>query len=192
MSCLLAACITLGVTLNSYEGLEDTRSFNLKVGNDAYVWTSYETPRMRILGQGLSDAELFGVGLGFRHKVDAISFFGEVGYVMTSTEDKPTVRDEIVYTTLVGNHGVRTIPSRDPQYNEGAHTAYELDSGVLGRFGVGYTHKDVTVSMAYRFLRIEEYIRLWDDDVIATTGGWWEEHNSRDLSAFEIGLSYEF
>jgi len=34
----------------------------------------------------------------------------------------------------------------------------------------------------------DEYIAIYDYDRRAENRGWWEEHGTRDLGAFEIGI----
>ena len=193
MSCLLALCLSLGVTANSYDTLEPTYSYNLKAGGPVYAWASYEDQTTRILGQGLSDIGIISAGVGVARDFGKFSVFGEVGYAVLDSTDKDTIRDEIIYTTLVNNHGVRPIPSGDPERDPKAHTSYSLDNGWVGRLGVSYALTEaLSTSLAYRVLSVSEHYELWDEDNRAAGKGWWQESHGRDLSAFEFGINYEF
>ena len=195
MNCLLALCLALGLTANTYEGLQPSVAYQVKAGGDVYAWGGYEKQDMRIRGQRLSAVDLYSVGVGFEHRLDPIMVFIEAGYVMTDDADRDAIRDEIVYTELVANHAVggRRIPFGDPERDPDSHTSYELGDGVVGRVGVGYMLGDhVTITASYRFLAVKEKIMAWSDTVVETTGGWWQETNDRQLSAFELGIYYRF
>ena len=107
-------------------------------------------------------------------------------------DDTPKVgiRNEIVYTVLVNNHHVQ---GRPVPVTLGTHkTSYELDNGFVGKVGVGYQYKHAKVTLAYRFLSVREHYELWAVARRERGGGYWQESHGRDLSAFELGVWYEF
>lgn len=176
-------------------------TYKLKLGlkgNPLYLWGSYDTPDIRMLGQSIADAKVIGAGVGVTSHISPYwSVFMDAGWGKISTDVTATIRDEVVYAQLVRHHAseTREIPAGDPEDDPNAQTAYTLGGGFMGRVGMSYqftTHLSVTTS--YRYFMAEEYIRLWDDEVVndPTLGGWWEEKNKVDLSAFEVLMTYHF
>lgn len=192
MECLLALCLTLGLTANTYETLTPTYALHVKAGNELYVWASAEEQDVRLLGQPIAATSIYGAGVGARHQVGNFFGFIEVGYAVTNESVTAAIADEVIYAVLVNNHGVRTIPSGDPSYDPDSHVSYELDDGVVGRVGVGYQLGHLQITAAYRTYSVREHYKLWSDEVLAKTGGWWQESHGRDLSAFEVGVSWTF
>ena len=194
MSCLLAICLALGITANAYDTLNPSQSYHFKAGNEVYGWASYEDQTVRLLGQKVSDVALYGVGIGFEYDVKKFSIFGEAGYAILDDQTNPGIADEIVYVVLSNNHGIRKPPANDPQFDDASHTSYELSNGFIGRVGVGYQYGHIKVTAAYRFLSVVEHYELWNDDVRygKYRNGHWQESHGSDLSAFELGLWWEF
>ena len=194
MNCLLALCLSLGITANSYDTLEPSYSYQVKAGNEIYGWASYEDQTVRLLGQGVAESDIYSFGVGFKHEIKRFFGFIEAGYAITSDTDNDTIRDEIVYTTLVRNHHVkgRPVPAGDPGCDPDARTSYELGNGFIGRVGVGYSIKALKVTAAYRFMSVDEHYELWSQTNRDAGKGWWQESRGRDLSAFELGLWWEF
>lgn len=189
MSCLLAVCLTIGVTANSYDDIKPSYAYHVTAGDEVYGWLSYESPTVRMLGQALSEATMHSAGIGFRYKVKKFSAFLEAGYTVLDNEPNEIIMHEVIYTQLVSNHhvGSRTIPVKQDY-----RTSYDLEDGYMGRVGVGYQHKHWKITAAYRVLSVREHYELWDEASRAKGGGWWEESHGRDLSAFELGVHYEF
>jgi hypothetical protein len=175
----------------------------LKVGLDefpVYIFAGYEEPGSSVLGQDLGANEIVSVGLGARFQWKPnVRVFIEFGYASVDHKAYPETVDEVAYSYLVKQHAAvgqnangdwtsRRIPVSGNAYGE-YDTEYSLDDGFLGRIGVGYNlHNNIMVTASYKVLVIDEYIALKDQEVIQDTGGWWEEHNTRDFNAFEIGL----
>ena len=192
MECLLAICLALGITANTYDTLEPTYALNFKAGNEVYVWGSFEEQDIRILGQGITDANIYSGGVGARYDLDNFFGFIEVGYAINDEVTNREIAREIIYTALVNNHSVRPIPSGDPENDPDAKVMYELGDGYVGRVGVGYSYKHINVTAAYRFFGVREHYELWSQVNRDKGLGWWQESHGRDLSAFEIGLSWTF
>jgi hypothetical protein len=188
--------MAVGITANSYSDLEQTYAYNIKAGETLYTWGSYEGLDTRILGQSLSAVDSMSIGIGGRSVVGKFVAFAELGYSFLDTKDVERVRDEVVYTTLVHNHAseFRPIPVNPtgPYDQDSYETSYDISNGMLGRIGIGYKYKDFTLSMSYKVQYVDERIELWDEGQRAKGLGYWRETNTRNLSAFEIGLQYEF
>jgi len=193
----------------SYEG--STFGTQLKIGNEkwpVYVWAGYEGLETRILGQGVSDVDILSVGIGAEHKWGEFSVFINAGYAMMDYSVKQGIVDEIVYTQLVNHHNTgdeRPVPAADPTrpygyggqdtkyHPDDARTSYEIDDEFIGRIGIGYqVFKHVKLTASYRYLTPKETIKLWDVKQVERGGGWWQESNERDLSAWEIGIYATF
>jgi hypothetical protein len=175
----------------------------IKVGLDefpVYIFAGYEEPGSSVLGQDLGANEIVSVGLGARfHLVENVRVFIEFGYASVDHTSNPEIVDEVAYSYLVKQHAAvgqnargqwtsRRVPVSGGPYDD-YDTEYSLDDGFLGRIGVGYNlHNNIMVTASYKVLVVDEYIALKDQEVIQNTGGWWEEHNTRDFNAFEIGL----
>jgi hypothetical protein len=158
-----------------------------------YLWGSWNNQDLKMLGQSLAEADVYGVGIGVEKKWDDVSGFIEVGYGMVEEEVNEGIRQEIVYTQLLLNHNVanRPIPvTVDRPYGTDTYeTSYEIDDGYMARVGVGYQiNKYVKVTAAYRMFYAEESYDLYDAERRAAGKGYWTERDDRNLDAFEIGL----
>lgn len=192
MSCLFAACLTIGLAANSYTTLEPTYAIDFKAGNDRYIWLKFEEATPRILGQGIADVDMYSFGVGAKYDFDPFFGFVEAGYAVMHVSVNQSIMDEIIYTALVNNHAVRPIPAGDPSHNPDAHTSYELGNGYIGRIGVGYKFDAMQVTVGYRFLSVREHYELWSQTNRDKGLGWWQESHGRDLTAFEVGISWTF
>lgn len=191
--------LILGLGYMIYAEMQGEPSFQIKAQHDnAYVAVQYESPRLEERGQGMMRARMYTLSVGYEAPMDPVVPFIEVGYTYVDGETKAGVQTEMVYTHLVANHHVEgtTIPvNAVPNLGEtnGVHTDYNVDSGVSGRVGVRLPIGDHwSASASYRFLKVDENWKLWDDDVVAQCDCWWQENTTRDLSAFNMTVEYKF
>lgn len=190
----------IGVGYSFYMETEDQLNVSLKARkNDFYISLQAEEARIEELGQGMGDARIYSLTVGYEAPVsDKVYVFGEFGWGELDADIKPNIQTEMVYTHLVANHAVpgHEIPVRErPNIGEtnGVHTDYSLDSGILGKIGLKVRlSPHLETSVSYRFFRPEEHWKLWDDEYVARTGGWWQENTTRDLSSLEFKVEYNF
>jgi len=200
----------LGLYTTFYES--NDAGIKLRVGNSkwpVYGWASYETANLRILGQSLSESDVASFGFGAEHSWDEFSVFLDAGYAFFDATDNETIRNEVVYTQLVNNHNAsdaRPAPAADPTrpygyggqdlryHPDDARTSYVIKDSFIGRIGVSYQlTKHVKLMAAYRFLKPQEKIEWWDEiRRYEGDGGYWEETNTRDMDAFELGIFATF
>jgi hypothetical protein len=199
----LFGALALTVGLNHSQYLDQSypeQTFKVSLEHEdypVYVWGGYEELGIRILGQGIGDSSISSVGLGARKTIGDFFVFGEVGYGFIDEGANHTIQQEIVYTTLVHNHESewRPVPVNVTRpYDQSTYeTSWELEDGIMGRLGVGYElGKDFKVTLAYRPFFVKEFIQMWDVERRAAGRGWWQEGRNRDLSSFEVGISYTF
>jgi opacity protein-like surface antigen len=179
-----------------YEELEQAYGYHLKVGNSIYGFADYEAQASRILGQNVSDLTMYTLGLGAKETFGKLELFFVAGYTYIENENDSIVQQEIIFTELVRNHNVesRPIPVTVPSdYDQDSYeTTYEIDGGFMGRVGIAYAlTESIKLSGAYKYFTADEHIELYDEGQ-KPNGGWWQESYGRDLSSFEIGISYEF
>lgn len=191
--------LILGLGYMVYAEMQGEPTFQIKAQHgDAYVALQYEAPRIEELGQGLMRPDIYTLSVGYESKIGSVIPFVEVGYSYIDGETKAGVQTEVVYTHLVGNHyveGTRVPTNGVPNLGEtnGVHTNYKLDSGISGSIGVRFPiDNHWSASASYRFLKVHENWKLWDDQIVSTTGGWWQENTTRDLSGFEVKINYQF
>jgi len=199
----------IGYVTSFYEG--NQHGFRAQAGNTSwpvYGWVGYEPTELRVLGQGVGDADMVTAGIGASHSWGDFSVFIDFGYAMLDLAVKQNIVDEIVYTDLVNNHNAtdsRPIPAADPTRPHGfggqdlryhpddARTSYDIDNGFLGRVGVGFqVHEHIKLTASYRYLTPKEHLELWDIHRRANDGGYWVENREKDLSAFEMGIIITF
>jgi opacity protein-like surface antigen len=197
MSCLLAICLSIGVTANTYADLGDTQSFKFKAGNQTYLWSEFENQRVKVLGQGLNEPDMYSFGVGFKETYKKIDVFLEAGWTHIEGNPSEFEQQEVVYTFLVGRHNVHNRPVpvklKHPYDQDSYSTVYDLEGGFMGRLGVSYPlTNSIDLSLSYKFFTAAEHMAMWDNRREQGTGGWWEETNGRDLSTWGLGISYEF
>lgn len=194
----------IGVTVSAYEDAATENAYYGRVGYGKlpfFLSARYEAPRLRMLGQPLADSDLFSVGVGFETLLtNNLYVFAEGGYAFIDAQSNFEIRQEVVYTQLVNNHlnPNRPIPILAyPRYD----TTYEVDNGLYGRIGLEYRWKSLSITAAYRPLKLDqEYtMRAWEQDLPALrekygdyANGYWREDTELDLSGFEIGIGWKF
>jgi opacity protein-like surface antigen len=173
-------------------------SFGGQIGHEltpVYLWTSYEGPRVKILGQPMGDTDLFSVGLGASQELsEGLSVFVEGGYSFVDLASNDSVVDEVVYTYLVDRHGSgeRRVPV-PCAYNPGCYEgSYEVDDGFMARIGAQWQVADhVAIRGAYKWAYFDQEMTMrsldWQEGQ-----GYWREDNTLNLSSFELGIWYTF
>lgn len=160
--------------------------YQVKVGGSAYIWGSYENPRLKVLGQPMGNLNMSGYGVGFRHRWDKWEAFIEYGQFEPQLKVNDVVRDEVVGAQLQKDFGPAPLP-----FNM---ASYELDKGHGGRVGVGYLIRPkIKVTASYKALSVGENLDWWDSETFAEgCNCFWQERNRLDLSALEFGLVLTF
>lgn len=174
-----------------------------------YIWGQWEDTTTRFLGQPLADTEIISFGLGWKGyftEEKRSYWFGEIGYATLDHSINHSIQQEIVYTELVDRHYKtnRPVPVGLPQdrpllqlgdkYDQVTYeTKWETKDGYTGAIGVGYEiTKHLVGTLAYRPLFVREHIELYDEEVRASGGGWWQESRNRDYSTIQVGLRWDF
>jgi hypothetical protein len=202
MSSLLGAfALTVGLNNSQYLDQSDPEaSFKVSLAHEAaplYLWGGFEEVGVRILGQPVADTEVLSVGVGARKTIGDFFVFGEVGYGFLNSEANLMVQQEVVFTELVHNHESESRPvpvTVNGNYDQASYeTSWDLKDGVMGRLGVGFkVTEGLSLEFSYRPFFVKEHIELWDEERREAGGGWWEESRNRNLSSFELGISYTF
>ena len=200
---LTALTLSVALGYSQYtdeQGPEPEPHFRISVGHEDkpyYLWGQWEDLTVRMLGQGVADADIYSFGAGARKSYGDFFGFFEIGYGLVNEHPNSTIQQEIVYTELVLRHNVEFRPI--PVYPQGNYdqdsyeTVWELDDGLLGEVGVGYQHSDnLSFTASYRPFYVREHIELYDAEQRANGGGWWQESRSRDLSSFQLRVQWEF
>ena len=159
-----------------------------------YGVVSYDSPRIKMLGQPLAETDIVSVGLGVeRELVDGLIVFTEVGYSWLNLDvnrEPYDVQNEIIYTQLVRNHNVaeRPVPT-DPSVYQ---TTYDADDAIFWRLGLRYyLYEHVSLTAAYRALYVNQEYTLKSSDW-QEGQGYWREDETYNLSSFEVGVDYRF
>lgn len=160
-----------------------------------YLVGTYDSPRVKMLGQPLAETDIVSLGIGVeRELVAGLKVFTEVGYSWLNLDvnrEPYNVQQEIIYTQLVRNHNVKGRPV-PVDFSEGYQTSYEADDAVFWRVGLGYQLYDsVSLTASYRVLYVDQAYTLKSNDW-AEGQGYWREDETYNLSAFEVGINYTF
>lgn len=173
-------------------------AYKARVGHSAtplYVFGGYETPKFRLLGQGLGEASTATFGVGAEHHWGDFGVHLEAGWNTLDTDITERSINEMAYTVLVGNHhvGVRDIPFSG-RNNDGTRDAtIEVEDAMGIAIGVSYqVLKHVKVTGTYTYLKPDMYIAMWDIERRQQGRGYWEERNTYDLSSFRVGIALTF
>lgn len=191
-----------GVTYGVYK--DDTRNGNVFASDQSYNGFSglqvragvqewpvyavfgYEEFAPSMLGQDVGDIEGLSVGLGVSQEIHGIEIFLEAGYsFLDLNAGFDSTTEEFTYTRLVGNHNVyaRPVPVTPYDYEY----EYSVEDAPFFRVGLGYQVFDhLKVSMAYRWLKPDEHIAIWDTYRRANDLGYWREDTTVDYSALEF------
>jgi hypothetical protein len=196
-----ALALTVGLNSSQYLDQSDPEvSFKVALAHEdvpLYLWGGFEEVGVRILGQPLSDTEVLSVGIGARKTIGDFFIFGEVGYGFLNSEVNLMVQQEVIYSELVHNHEseYRPVPvsPTGPYDQDSYETSWVMKDNVMGRLGVGFkVTEGLSLEFAYRPFFVKEHIELWDGENREAGRGWWEESRNRNLSSFELGISYTF
>lgn len=160
-----------------------------------YLVGTYDSPRVKMLGQPLAETDIVSLGIGVeRELVAGLRVFTEVGYSWLNLDvnrEPYDVQQEIIYTQLVRNHNVKGRPV-PVDLSEGYQTSYEADDAIFWRVGIGYQLYDsVSLTASYRALYSNQEYTLKSNDW-ADGQSYWREDETYDLSAFEAGIEYTF
>lgn len=187
------------------DGSEPRPHIRLEVGHEEhpwYVFKQFERPVVNVLGQSLDTPYTFSLGAGVKYPLmDRVYLLGEVGYTFVDTDEQYDKRQEVVFKELVNRHLTPNNPlpvrlTGRPFDTSSYGTRWGLGDGLNATLGVGYeiTHK-ASVELRFRPLYLKETIELFDPEVRACggpCGGWWEETNNLDFTAWQINLRWQF
>jgi hypothetical protein len=172
--------------------------YSVRAGWDGwpvYAVAGFEALDNSLLGQPLGEMDVLSVGLGVKKKWGDVSAFLEVGQAFIDESTRDNIRQEIVYTHLVGNHWQpgRPIPVTGRVHSPyGYDTTYELEDALFFRLGVRYNLTEhLAVTGAYRALYAEEEMTL-KDRPFHDGQGYWREDDRLNLSAIEAGIEWNF
>lgn len=202
MSILSGLALAVGIGATQYtDTATPEHHYRLEVTKEDtpfYIHATYEDMKVRMLGQPIGDTKIFTSGLGIRQKMtDGFFWHFELGFAYLDEGERDVIRQEVVYTELVGRHNVefRPIPVYpENDYDQDSYVAvWQVDNGWSGALGVGYEfNPHVSVSLNYRILNLKEHIEIYDEEQRANGGGWWQETRSRDLNAWQFNVMYKF
>ena len=196
MDLLVGLLLEAGVFNSSFrENTSDEVTYRFRAGyENMYLWYGKEKPDVNVLGQFMGNTTIDGFGVGTRYDIGKLAVFIEGGYGFVSLDAQKSQQYEVNYTYLVGRHAVgnRRIPldcASSGCYGGDFGTDYSIDDAVMGRVGIEYqAFKHGKLSASYRWMHADEYIAIYDFDRREANAGWWEETNTRNFSAFEIGI----
>lgn len=189
----VSAQIDLSTVHGTYdsERLKSDWGYQIRAGQSMYVWGSYETPALQLVGQNLNSLKLWGIGIGYRHVWDRIQVFGEFGYFDPSISPDDNIRDEAVWRQLRNDHG-------ETDWHP-THTVYDLQHGYGGRLGISYEiAKHLIVSVAYRFLSLNESLDACGGSdptcayPVESGNGHWQNRQTLKLGTIEAGIGIRF
>ena len=102
---------------------------------------------------------------------------------------------EVAYTHLVGVHAVegRNVPVSGA-YGEGYLSEYEQDDSTFSiTLGVGWQlHEHVKVTLSHRFMEVDTYWAIYDQDRRDKNRGWWEESGQQDYGMTSMSILYTY
>ena len=185
---LFAGEIAVTSTYNIYqsEKLEAAPGLKLSGGADhLYVWGSYENTLLRFGGQESVDINLYGAGLGFRGRMEAVTLFMEIGYYYPRYNVSPLFSIESASYAFFESIGL---------HSPFAHHLYDLSGGFGGQLGIEISHKltdfiSVSGVVAYRALTLKETIYAHNGSMVYADSHW-EIFTERDFSAWQVGLTF--
>jgi len=194
--------VDLGVYHSTYAGESDNDQeliFNdpglvLRVAyKNAYIWGSYEDPKLFILGQKMESVEMWGYGIGGRHQWGKFEAFVEFGIFDPKEDPSVPIRNEVVTRMLINHHG---------DHDLFRHTDFRLGQGYGARIGGMYrltTH--LHLYAGYRVFKGDQDIDGWTwldrsgNTRVPELGEcpqhvctWWQERGQHNYNAFEIGV----
>jgi len=190
---------TLSINQNIYsnERVEDTETIMLQVKHKSiFLFSSYETPHLRLMGQGVTDYKMLGVGIGYEMiKESPFSLQISAGYYFVNTD--------VTYTNSMpgrfneGIHRYLNYLFADPEIRYWDY--YDLEAHP----GIGFSltlkwQKEIENFLTeflfgYRYLRIPIRILAWDDGhKFDASYGWWQSTEMEDLSCAYIGVNFGY
>ena len=196
---------SIGISSAIYEDTSSDLVYHGRLGwkdLPVYLTGSYESPKVKMLGQPLADSDIASIGLGFTTELTKdLSLFFEGGYSIPNVSVHSEIEHEVVYTRLVKDHHIanRPIPLVDLH---DYRTSYSVDNGMFARIGLSYTWQDhFMVTAAYRALHLDQEYTLrvpegQEQALIDKYGaygeGYWRQDTELNMSSFQLGISLKF
>ena len=159
---------------------------------NVYVtWEHIDEWEHRILGQESMETTVNAYGLGLRAPVGDFEVYIEAGIADLDTDYWEPAGGEVAYTYLVNRHAAegRTVPV-PCAYGPNCYShEWELeDDTPFASVGVAWSPLDhVKVQASYRWMNPEVYVNIkrpdWQEGQ-----GYWEEHDSIDMSSANISV----
>ena len=197
----LEPLVEVGVGVGMYEENIDSDEplWTLRGGVKEFpvylVVTKQDEVGTRVLGQEVSSTDFTSLGLGVSHEWDQFSVYGELAYVDVDTKYWPATH-EVAYTHLVGRHAVegRNVPVSGAYTLEDYVSEYEQDDSTYSiTVGVGWqVHEHVKVTLSHRFMEVDTYVAIYDQERRDNNRGWWEESDSFDYGMTSMSILYTY
>lgn len=196
---LSAADLRLELTQGIYDGLHPETGYRASYGSDgAYLWASYDKPKLTKLGQGMGGLRTIGAGVGARRCVKNGQFcvFGEFGKYWVDINPGADQQHEVVTDLLRGPR----LPNPDKPFGDPPvyeHTRYELRGELGARFGVEYRRKHVFFTLASRHVYYSEHFKGWIGEEPSAkdaplTNRVHLENNTLNGGAVEVTIGWRF
>jgi hypothetical protein len=163
-----------------------------------YVFGTYEEVKFNMLGQNWGAGTLTTVGVGGRFEIlPKLDLFAEAGYGFLDYDTVNYITEEITYTELLNEHHVqgRTIPFGTCYDETQCNRAHEIEASSAPVFRVGLNwepYRNITISLSQRFMTGDLYYRVYDLDIAADTGSWWENNDSINHGATELSIGIKW
>lgn len=205
LSLLTGLALELGISLNqplyptsAFTNYQEKYGLHVELEKENwFLWGSYADTRNFVLGQRMSDNDVFMGGVGYQFeiseglRVELGAGWGEVEH----TNDLNN-QQEIAYTYLVGRHNVanRPIPvTTNYPYDQVSYaTTWEIEGAPVIKFGVEKDiGKNFSVGIQARYFAPRTLIEIYDEEQRASGGGWWREYDAINASAIEVKFNLE-
>lgn len=196
MSCMLACAIALGLNLGAYsDTIETSYGASLSIGDPVSVWASYDqSDRYERVGQTMGKLGLPGVGVAYSPRINERTRLRfAVGRWWPQVNPSEDIRDEVVNTTLIGDHGDR--------FGRADSFLYEMRDGIGFEFGLEHAATDrLSFNFKIRLLKVREVFSMCQPavepcvyrGVVAEDGRMWLNHDNTSLSSAHLGLKLRF
>jgi len=166
--------------------------------NGIYGFATQEDMEIRMMGQLPAWGEATTYGLGYQHEIldSGVTLFIEYGKGDLDLDISPTTQSELSLSYLErhkieGRDRPYEVCGTEPKYADGCSRGSDLDydDTYVGRIGMKFRPvPHVSISAGYRWMQSKAYISSYDKERKANNGGWWEEHYTENLGAFEVGV----
>ena len=185
--------VSMAVKENIYNNvrLSNTEQVILQLEkNDAFLFFSYESIYVRVMGLSVGEYEIFGVGAGYNYKMkDTLSLYVSSGLYFTNADvhHNNGKYNEALHRYLNYRFGERLWDNYDAEtdsaigFSVGLQWEKEIENFLM-RFDIGH-----------RFLRIPVKYVGWDKGKKGDSSyGWWHSIETEDLSCAYVGLTFGF